>query len=596
MGSTSRHPHGSHRPGKWWRSLRLQAEEIVRERSSPAAPSTETMSPDALQLMLHELHVQQIELEMQNEELRRTQAELETARSRYFDLYHQAPAGYCTVSAAGLIQEANHMATTLLASGRATVKGQVMTRFVATSHQDCYYLLRKRLLGSSKQQSTEVQMARGDGQPFWAFMVATLASDGRGDIIILFTDITEQREAEQERRAQAERTLQHQAAQQAAEAANQAKTVFLATMSHEIRTPLNSIIGFTNLLLESALGDEQRQYAEMARSSGAMLLQLINEFLDFSKIEAGRLEIESLDFCPSQELENALDQIRVAAQLKGLELRSEIQAPPLVQGDAVRLLQVVLNLLSNAVKFTAHGQVTLSCQETHRHNGVVWLRVAVADMGIGIAEEALGRLFEPFFQADASTTRQFGGTGLGLAIAKRLTIAMGGRIEVESKPNIGTTFRIDLPFRLGQAPAIPTAITGQLPAPTAHGRILVVEDNTVNQIMTKAILERVGYRVDVAENGLIAVNILACEHYDLVLMDCDMPVMDGLEATRLIRQGETGDKHVVIIAMTASAMPGDKEKCLAAGMDDFLPKPVLPQHLRQKLDTWLGQAPAVCHS
>ena len=395
----------------------------------------------------------------------------------------------------------------------------------------------------------------------------------------------------QAQRAELERALA------TAEAANRRKSEFLANMSHEMRTSMNGILGMTELALATELDARQHEYLGIVKSSADALLNIINDILDLSKIEAGKFTIERLPYALRPVVEGVIQLMSAQARDKGLTLSWAIapDVPEIVLGDGNRLRQVLLNLLGNAIKFTASGEVDLAVSLLCDADGCVRLQFAVTDTGPGIGPEQQCRVFEAYEQEDSSTARHYGGTGLGLSICRHLVELMGGRMGLSSEPGLGSRFWFTLPCRreAGLAPA-PVPATPPLHQPERRSRasrVLLVEDHPANQKLALWLLQRQGYQVTLAEHGAEALHLLKTLAFDVVLMDVQMPVMDGLEATRRIRELERqrGHKHHPIIAMTAGAIVGDREKCLAAGMDDYISKPIAAPLLFAKLNQWLGR-------
>jgi len=439
------------------------------------------------------------------------------------------------------------------------------------------------------QTEIAVDEDEDDGQRCYDLRINPLF-DRRGVLqgrMLVLRDITERREMERD----LEQALSEaREARIAAEAASRAKSVFLATMSHEIRTPMNGVIGMTSLLLDTELTPEQREFVETIRVSGDALLMLINDILDLSKIEAERMDLEQESFELLMCVGSAVDLLRPKATEKGLALDYQIdgQVPERIRGDMARLRQILVNLLGNGIKFTEQGEISLSVTARPLDRGTspadreTWeILFAIEDTGIGIPADRLDHIFEPFTQVDDSTTRQYGGTGLGLAISRRLAEMMGGRMWVESELGAGSTFCFTIQAEVEPSeeptvadetmrqPQFDAGMAARLPL-----RILLVEDNPVNQKLALRLLARLGYQADLASNGLEALETLERQAYDVVLMDVQMPEMDGLEATRRIRHEVAPKAQPRIIAMTANAMKEDRATCLAAGMDDYLSKPI----------------------
>ncbi len=528
-------------------------------------------------------------------ERKRTESALRESEARFRGLFETIPDGVFQTSREGKILAANPALVHILG-----FESEEELKAVEVA-QDLYVdpavrpVLTERLEQTGELRNVELQLRRKDGRQITALENAHPVRGPDGAIRYYegtLTDITDRKRAEQE-------LIRYT---REVEEASRLKSQFLANVSHEIRTPMYGIIGMNGLLLESRLDPEQQECADAVRRSAEYLLGILNDLLDLSKIEAGRLELEHIDFDLRGVLNDVRDLLADRAVDKGIALVTDLDEslPAGARGDPGRLRQILVNLVGNAIKFTEEGHVAVRGRLAKSGPDSELVRFEVTDTGVGIPPEAQARLFQPFSQADGSTTRRYGGTGLGLAISRQLVELMGGQIGVRSEPGRGSEFwfAVKLERARGAVPLVPagtpsslTRLTGKLAATgkagdRARGRILIAEDNLVAKKLSAKLVEKLGYLVEVVANGREALEAAAKETYDLILMDCQMPEMDGFAATAGIRQLERNTRRTPIIAMTAHAMRGDRERCLAAGMDDYLSKPMKFEELATTIERW----------
>ncbi|MDO6680736.1 ATP-binding protein [Oceanobacter sp. 5_MG-2023] len=415
----------------------------------------------------------------------------------------------------------------------------------------------------------------------WRMTRLTSANTSQGQVLLAGLDITE---SVANRQALETANSRIREALTQAEQANHSKSIFLANMSHEIRTPMNGILGATELILDSNLTTEQRHYLDIVHTSSQSLLEILNDILDLSKIESGNLELEQIDFDLNQQLSDLKRLFDEPVKRKGLTFiyYYDGDIPQYWNGDPKRIRQIITNLISNAIKFTDYGQIEVQVTGKQTEGALYDIRIAVTDTGIGISQSKKEQVFSAFRQADSSTSRRYGGTGLGLTICRHLASAMNGDVELESSPGVGSTFSLQLPLQAAKPPAV-TKRPSLQQSPALSGRILLAEDNEVNQRVASRMLEKLGLECVVVSDGRQALQALKQDAFDLILMDINMPVLDGIQATRHIRQLSGDESQIPILALTANAMMEDRQRCLSAGMNGFVSKPIRMATLRAAL-------------
>lgn len=581
--------------------LRSDAEKSLGSR----VEHIDSLSADESIRLLHELNTHQIELEMQNEELRITQQELLTTQRRYSDLYDFAPVGYLSVNPEGTIVEANFILAEMLNADRKNIIGRRFSAFIHSEALKAYFSCLSDTVENNCAQCCELRLWKSDCADllYTVQMNAKLQMSDTEEVNyvhISLTDISALKATEKQLKTLhhelefrvKERTtelalanVQLKETAVLAEQSARAKATFLANMSHEIRTPLNGIIGITDLLDTPELSDKNRQYLRVIEKSGNTLMTVINDILDYSKIDAGKLELEKTTFNLIEFLDDVIAPFQLQPKYKvTLTLECGPNIPDMLEGDTVRLNQILSNLLDNAFKFTAEGVVSLHVELMRSENSQVTLRFSVIDTGIGINPEKFKSLFNAFTQADQSTSRQYGGTGLGLAICQKLTGLMGSELTVESVYGSGSTFCFSVVFtvveKLHELSSSPVSSQDY-----SSFKVLLAEDNPVNRMVAQGMIEKIGAQVTVVLSGAEAVSIICDDnqYFDFILMDCEMPVLDGYEATQKIRHWELTNerRQTPIFALTAQVLAEHVTRCMQAGMTGHLAKPIKRELLRQ---------------
>ncbi len=560
--------------------IRKRAEAKARRQSE----STETPTEE----LLYELNVHQIELEMQNDELRASQQEVQKTRRQYEALFENAPIGYFLFNRQGVILEVNHHGALMLKTERKHLSHKPFVVYLPRETHPLFFRHLQSVFERDEVVSEEMPFSDRSGGLLWGRFESRLQRNSTGEeqCFTAIVDATERKVIEQDLIVAKEQAV----------AANRAKSHFLANMSHEIRTPMNGIIGMAELTLDTELNTEQRGFIEAIHSSAESLLAIINDILDFSRIEAEKITLDHRPFSLHELLTAVHNLFRPMTDKKqiALEMNIDLRGHDGFLGDANRIRQILVNLVGNAVKFTHQGRIQVNVQSVDTEDGRVELRFEVKDTGVGIPGAQQHEIFQSFTQAEDNYGRSFSGSGLGLTISRSLADLMGGSLSFESSEGQGSSFCFVIPLEPASAPS-----STEGPAPMKHDRanehgahVLVAEDNAINVLVIRTLLEKKGYRVSCAGNGHEALEALSThDSIRIVLMDVSMPGMDGVTATRKIRAGEAGTavKDIPIIALTAHSIKGAREEFLADGMNDYISKPFAQDEVFEKIQALLSK-------
>jgi len=607
-----------HTAGKF-SDLREKAEKILQTIDTKESAH----SLHNIKEVIGDMNKYQIELEIQNEELRDTRNKLNVSRTYLNSLFNYAPVGYITLTKDGVIQEINETASQYLGQIKELIKGEQLYKFLAPDYLHLFQNAFQNAAVYGTHQRCEVQFPAKNNRILWVRLDMNRLELQKDSMIILCTlnDIAMEKEAEEiliNSKKQLEQMVEErmseiaeandqlrikirekEIAQKQAEIATIAKSEFLSTVSHEIRTPLNGVMGMLQLLRASHLDEKQHEYVNDALNAGRTLLVILNDILDISRIEAGRMVIKEAEFELLRIIDTVFKAFREKAEKKGIDFRYEIDSsvPGILIGDTPRIRQILFNLVGNAVKFTINGKIRLEVSllpMVPREEGYIYLYFSVSDTGIGISDDKLSYIFDPFTQGDGSYTRKFEGTGLGLAVVKRLVKMMKGTLAVETELGSGTAVHFTIRVRefkpLNVMKNFEISKDSELLTNGKHFEIILAEDNWINQIMVKRLLEKQGHRVLAVPSGKELLDVLQKEKFDLILMDIQMPEIDGIQATRMIRAGEikSVDPNIPIIAITAYAMEEDREKFIEQGINGYTSKPVDIRDLKALIDKVMG--------